>query len=247
MPINIYPSWLKFFWRRIVLEVRRANQNTKAGQLKFLSSIGLNPKTVIDVGVHNEGTPELYATFSDANFILIEPAKEFVDDILDFCKRIKNAELIQAAASNRSGISKIWIQRTRYVHAGLVGPHEETVGEGEFQEVKMITLDELWKEKKMSAPFLIKIDVDGKDLEVLQGSCEILNETDCVIVEATTKDISATINFMETHGFFLWSHADNLYKENVLWQQDLIFLNSNYRNRPEFKPRTTWTGCAISN
>lgn len=219
------------------LEVRRkhsTNRVTKHSTLKILKKLGLQPKTVIDVGVDIWGTTELYETFPNVKHVLIEPVEEYERDIMKLCERIKDVEFIKAAASNKSGISKLSVKK---------GLTNSTLGEitgGTWKkelmrEVKVITLDEVCKKKKKPEPYLIKVDVDGKDLEVLEGASDILKKTDCVIIESGIWDICRRTQFLENRGFFLWDIVDFLYKKEVLFQVDLIFLNNKYQNH-KFMP-----------
>ena len=70
----------------------RKKPSSKRDVLEILSEKGIQPKTVIDVGVHNEGTPELYEIFPNAKHVLIEPVKEFECEILKICEKIKDVE-----------------------------------------------------------------------------------------------------------------------------------------------------------
>ena len=219
--------------------LNREKTDTKRDVLKILSKKGIQPKTVIDVGVHNEGTPELYEIFPNAKHLLIEPVKEFERDILKFCKKIKDVEYIRAAASNKSGFSKLEIKRTKYVHAGIVGDvynSESGMDEKDVDIVKVITLDELVKNKKINGPYLIKVDVDGRDMEVIQGGIKTLKETNCVIIEALFPKIGETIVLLEKNVFFLWSIVDIRFRNESLMQIDLVFLNNAYKKNPQFSP-----------
>ena len=228
--------------RPLGIEIRRVfgeKPSTKRDALQILNEKGIQPKTVIDVGVHNEGTPELYEIFPDAKHILIDPVQEFERDILRLCKKIKNVEYVRAAASNKSGFSKLEIQRTKYVYGRIVGDIYESdtsMDEKDVEIVKVITLDELVKNKKTKGRYLIKVDIDGRDIEVIQGSINTLKETDCVIIEALYPKIGETIVFLEKNKFFLWGIVDIIYVNKSLFQVDLVFLNKAYQKNPQYSP-----------
>ena len=84
--------------RRDVPKHKKAIRPKKQSSLLLLSRIGMRPNIVIDVGVHKEGTPELYETFSQSRFVLIEPVREFEDDIKRACVGL-DYEIIWGAAS----------------------------------------------------------------------------------------------------------------------------------------------------
>ena len=55
-----------------------------------------------------------------------------------------------------------------------------------------VTLDSLVKEKKIPYPDFIKINVQGSELDVLQGGKRVLNNAKCLIVQ--TQDSSLNMN-----------------------------------------------------
>jgi len=49
----------------------------------------------------------------------------------------------------------------------------------------MVTLDRLWAERTLKGPVLLKLDVQGGELEVLRGARDVLKETELVVMETT--------------------------------------------------------------
>ena len=71
----------------------------------------------------------------------------------------------------------------------------------------------------------MKVDIDGRELDVLKGATETLKDTVCIVLEATLAKLAQSATFLEAHGFFLWDLVDPMYADNVLWQVDLVFLS----------------------
>jgi FkbM family methyltransferase len=211
----------------------------KSDVLEVLKKAGLKPGTVIDVGVHRDGTSELYEAFPEVKTVLIEPNEEFEADILKMCRTMKDVEYIKAAATNVSGKGTLEVVRTRYVHASLVDQVNAGHPDGlarDMKEVEMVTLDDLCRRRKFPDPYLIKVDVDGKDLEVLQGATDALKRTDCVIIEAPLHHLTLRASFLEQRGFFLYAIIEPFYARDVLWQVDLVFLNDRFKNDQSVRP-----------
>ena len=145
------------------------------GALQQLINVGLQPATVIDVGVAFE-TNELYSKFPDASVLLIEPLAEFEFFLRDICNRHK-AQYVLAAAGPKSGST------TLHVHPDLYGSSifnevEGSVVDGVPRQVPVVTLDEVCEKRALTGPYLIKVDVQGAELEVLAGARRTLQKTD---------------------------------------------------------------------
>ena len=52
-----------------------------------------------------------------------------------------------------------------------------------LRNIPAITLNEICRERNLPGPYLIKVDVDGQELDVLAGATQILQQTEYIIVE----------------------------------------------------------------
>lgn len=174
--------------------------------LERLKSLGFDPATVIDVGVAS-GTPELYRVFSRAHHVLIEPMREFVEDLRSIADRLEHADVVLAAAGEAAGQTTLNVgpelkltSRGRLLDGGFPA-HEQRL-------VPTVTLDDVWRERGLRAPALLKIDVEGSELGVLRGAEEMLKHTDCVVLECWFRQVfshaplaNAVIEHMAARGF----------------------------------------------
>lgn len=207
---------------------------TKGQSLQYLRHLGLSPTTVFDVGVHAQGTPELYTAFPKSRFVLIEPVREHENSIKSLTASL-NAEYVWAAASKEPGRTILSV-RKGLTHSQIGKLEGGTWSPGLTREIEVVTLDGLAQEKNLKGPFLVKVDVDGRDIEVLQGASEVLKQTDCVVIESVAWAIPGIGHFLGKLGFFLWDIVDMLHLEGMLWQVDLVFLNERFRDNSTFDP-----------
>jgi FkbM family methyltransferase len=144
---------------------------------------GLDRPTVIDVGVA-EGTPELYRGFPDAHFLLVEPVREYAS-ALESIGREYDSEYVIAAASDHAGSMELTVAADAH-KSSLIGGAPSPVHER--RSVDVVRLDDLCRERGLEGPFVVKVDVEGAELLVLDGAPETLRATELAILEVRLRD-----------------------------------------------------------
>lgn len=220
------------------LEVQRkpkvsptVSRSSMLGSLKQVAENGFNPQTIIDVGAAN-GTPPLYEVFPNARHILIEPLEEFTPDLKSLVSKLRNAQYFIAVANKISG------ETTINVHPDLVGSslykeEEDSDVNGVERTVPAITLDEICHAQKTEAPYLIKIDTQGSELDILEGATKILQDTETIILEVSLFEFFKggpqffdCIQFMKARGFVAYDLFSLQYRllDRALSQVDIMFV-----------------------
>jgi FkbM family methyltransferase len=105
-----------------------------------------------------------------------------------------NVTLIEKAAWNTVGKLRVKLPKGWFGLASLFRD------DGWGIEVDAIPLDEVLSREQLSKIKLIKIDVEGAEYEVLQGSTRILQNTKMVILELSRKTESC-LRLLQTLGF----------------------------------------------
>ncbi|MEG3895173.1 MULTISPECIES: FkbM family methyltransferase [unclassified Microcoleus] len=204
---------------------REIPRNTMSGSLRAAKRLGFEPKTVIDVGAAL-GTFDLYETFPDARHLLIEPIAENEPYLAKICRQLKSAEYIIAAATKASGIFTLSVS-PGLIHSSASQGVNADSSNPYLRNIRAITLDEICRERNLPGPYLIKVDVDGNELDVLAGATGILQQTEYVIVEVTLfGQIYDIIHFMKSQGFAAYDIVDLGYRllDGALWQIDMAFV-----------------------
>lgn len=210
------------------------NRTSMRGCLIQAARNGLKPQTVIDVGAAF-GTAELYEVFPFARHILIEPLKEFAPYLESILTKLEKAEYILAAAASTAG--KVTIN----VHPDLTSSSiylecEESNVNGVPRTVDAVTLDDVCRGKKAHGPYLIKIDTQGSELDVLRGAGEILKDTEFVIVESSlyknfigAPSLYDCVFFMKEHQFVIYDVFELAYRplDGALQQVNIAFVKEN--------------------
>lgn len=228
--------------RRLGIDVRRYdperdNRSTQEGAVQRLAELEIQPKTVFDVGAA-QGTPPLYHAWPNAHHVLIEPLEEFGSTLKRIAGDLLSCEVVLAAAGPVDETVTI------NVHPDLFGSslrleHEDTDVNGVPRQVPQIRLDSFTDQPP---PYIIKIDTQGYELDVIEGASEILSKTEAVILEVSFfrfheggAIFHEVIDFMCERDFVPYDVFGHLYRplDGALAQVDVAFVPSNSKLRQE--------------
>lgn len=196
--------------------------------------LGFSPKTVIDVGVA-DGTPSLLTRFPSAKHLLIEPIEEYEKALQDICSQYE-AEYVLAAAGSRSGRMEIYVNPDRLDASSLLRPTHE---KGK-REIPVVTLDDLCRERNLETPYVLKVDVGGAELQVLDGASKTLKDTALVILEVSFfsfgdgwPEFYDVIDYMKKRGFVAYDvfGGHNRPLDRARAMVDIAFVKENGRFR----------------
>ncbi|MBW4656254.1 MAG: FkbM family methyltransferase [Kaiparowitsia implicata GSE-PSE-MK54-09C] len=207
------------------------------GLLHLRHDFGFEPPTVIDVGAAL-GTFELYHAFPKARHVLIEPVAENEPYLAKLCAKLPRAEYLIAAVASQSGTAMLEVQ-PMLVHSSVTTvqsspqPGLEDVTQDEatrsptLRQIPAITLDQLCIERGLEPPYVLKLDVDGNEPDVLAGATEMLTQTEYAMIEVSLfNQIHPVIDQMRSHGFVIFDILDLMWRsgDRALWQADMAFV-----------------------
>lgn len=191
-----------------------------------IKSLGIPIETVLDVGILT-GTYELMSSFNNKKHLLIEPIIEWNDSInRNYSKSGIDYTLVNVAASNKDGTMNI---ETCTVIPGRPISHARLTDKQQGKDIRTVTvrkLDTLLLEYPHSGPYLLKIDVDGAEIDILEGAVKTLPLVNVVVIEANVRNFIERATFLQKQGFELFDIVDPCYYDDQLRQFDLVFANS---------------------
>lgn len=184
--------------------------------------------SVVDVGVR-EQTKELVSVFPHLKHHLFEPAKEFFGDIEKFYKGIDHT-LYPLALSDADSTIYLVIRSLEKngvaTHSGI----SDTAPPVDGLEVLAVTPIDVKRFDSIGMDieknFLLKVDVDGKDLHVLRGFGSMLKLASSVIVECTCYSMIERMSFVQAAGFGIVDMVDFVYYGPSLYQFDAVFVRN---------------------
>jgi len=193
--------------------------------LAILANKGLRYSTVIDLGCadgHFFVEHYMRGFFSesvpvniDAN-ALYEPSLKAIQEVLDGHYRID-------AASDKGGE----IELTTSIH-----PYWSSLrssGDWYWERIQKTTsgtrivpavrLDDLAADLKLAPPYLLKLDIQGAEVQALRGARRVLSETDVIICEADMADFQAINSEITSAGFDLYdiTHLSYAADQSLGW------------------------------
>lgn len=171
---------------------------------------GFKPSTVFDIGV-GYGTQWLYDAFPNAHFVLLEPQTRFEPALNSICERL-DAEYHLVGVGEVEQSLPLYRLPDSPTGSSFLPPSEQ--GEkiwGSFERseetMPIVRLD---RYTGQAGPFLIKIDTEGFEMEVLRGADCVLAKTDLVLMEVAVMkrqqgeaDLIEIGVVMKRHGFRL--------------------------------------------
>jgi len=95
---------------------------------------------------------------------------------------------------------------------------------GQYRRVPKISLDDFMSTRTYTEPFLLKVDVDGHELSVLQGAKSVLPRCTVVIAEAAHEALVDLVSFLKAAGFRLFDLVEPCYYDDSFWQCDLVMV-----------------------
>ena len=158
----------------------------------------INDCVVFDIGA-NFGYLSLVWAKSISKFGNVFSFEPNINVYNSFCKSILANGLskiiipVYSAVGCENKNIKIFLNNT---HSNIIN----TENSKEYNNVKMITIDSYFIENNLNKCDLVKIDVDGIELDILKGSIETLKKFRPVFVVETNNDIQI-INFFKQNDY----------------------------------------------
>lgn len=172
--------------------------------------------TVIDVGVGDQGSPFLYSRFPDSFFISIDCLFEAAEAVKRHLPESRSY-FVQTAVGAENSETNFQVSakpsRTslleRFKNDWSSAPVEERI-------TTIRKLDDVIEEFEslmgsLEMPLLLKIDIEGYELECLRGATRVLSKTSYIILECPLTDnfensysFSDLVGFMAKHSFELF-------------------------------------------
>jgi FkbM family methyltransferase len=189
--------------------------------------------TVYDIGAHRGGwTESVRHVFPDADFLLFEANPTHADDLARtgaryFIEMLSSEEkVVDFYATGEPGDS---YYRELTPNYSEVSP----------RRMRTTTLDALVERNDLPPPDLIKVDVQGAELDVLTGGARVLPHAKLVLLECALDEYNAGapafgdyLEFMQSRDFTPFEFMDPKWLGSRMMQVDVLFVTRRTSRRP---------------
>jgi FkbM family methyltransferase len=193
------------------------------------------PHVIYDIGA-NVGTWTLLAKaiFPEVEIHAFEPLPAHAERFKLVAENLANVHLhLVALGSNRTRAN---LRVTNFSDASSllelteIGKHQWNLAQIAEVPVPVERLDDWITQHQLSPPELLKLDVQGGELEVLRGAKQSLIKTKAILAEVSFKEFyygqcqfDEVVSFLADHGFFVYAFGKNTSQGSQLIQLDVLF------------------------
>jgi FkbM family methyltransferase len=201
--------------------------------------------TILDIGA-NEGqfAQKISFAFPHVRLLCFEPLKESFERLVKNVGHIQNAEFYHFALGATE--SRMSINKNEYSPSSslldMLDLHKSNFNFAvavEAEEIEIRRLDDI-EITPLEHPLLIKIDVQGYEMNVIKGGPKIINSADVVIIETSYyplyKDqplFDDIYKYFINHGFQFAGNIDQLIapSTNKILQGDAVFIKADQMSK----------------
>ena len=168
------------------------------------------PKIFIDIGAHvGEYTKEVLKRYPKIDIFLFEPSSENKPILENEFSKLSNVNNNSCALSNKNGKHKLYFDKSGSVLASLTNrrlDHFDSMDNmNSSEEIDVKRFDDFWKTTKYKNDTIIdyvKIDVEGHELDVLEGFGDLIYNIRIIQFEFGGANIDTRTFFQDFWYFF---------------------------------------------
>ncbi|MHB8790383.1 MAG: FkbM family methyltransferase [Desulfobulbaceae bacterium] len=199
--------------------------------------VGFSPKCIFDCGASvGQWSYKVSRLFPGAQIVAIEPNSMVIEKAREQLKSVRPAVILEQCAigaTTGTAFLNIWDNEHTKMSGSSLKDHVQGEPRNKM-EVRLETLDNICQRHK-TVPDLVKLDLQGGELEALKGAEQILQNTEVIISEfgCLPAYIDRTTPFdlmkvMYEHDYCLYDIIDLIYRpyDNALTGGDFIFVKN---------------------
>jgi FkbM family methyltransferase len=196
---------------------------------------------ILDIGGGIGASVNLYNKFFPGNRIIVfEPILENYNAIISKFRDFPNIEVYNLAAGNEN--SKEQINVANRITSSSILPlaadpestfyNEKSLGKNRIESIEIVRLDDFLA-KIHDKTGIMKIDVQGYEMNVLKGAELVLKGTNIVVLEVTNHNVYAGSpkyfdidTFMRDHDFTLYDIIPSVLDRGKSKEWDVIYISN---------------------
>ena len=226
--------------------VRRLQLPSMDWSLRHLRQRGLRPAAVVDIGAfRGEWTQMAQAVFPEAQFLMVEAQPSQQPTLEAVARTLGRNVAVRIALLGPESREAATLHQ--YDHAATAASVLSDPRSSHSRSITcpMVTLDQLLADAGFPAVGLLKLDVQGFELEVLKGARQTLEQAEAILLEVSlialyqnNPLLHEVTAFMHDRGFCTYDVCSLVRRplDDALCQTDLLFL----REASPLRTRREW-------
>ena len=202
--------------------------------IQRLTSLPL--KNIWDIGAHQGETALYFAkSFPQLTIRSFEPVSSNYNLLIQNCRKLENFHAHNFALGEESTKTKIFLQGASVIHSLRDDLNKPSAEDAKAEDIEVKSIDYVLNEFNTVMIDLLKIDVEGYEIQVLEGARKSLAEKkiNFIYLETGLDDrfntIQSLINFLKPIGYLPyafyeqtahWTGKQNLWYWNTLFVKD---------------------------
>jgi FkbM family methyltransferase len=224
----------------------RAGVPSLPGLLGHLRENGFVPAAILDVGANaGEWSRVAASIFGSSKIVMFDGDPENEAVLHNTVREIGARSSFFLSLLGAEKKDAVTFYRPEAGTTGSSVLAEMTSYSKEAIKLKMDTLDSLMENAGLGAPLMMKLDVQGFELEILKGGKKALGAAEVVIMEASLLQynegaplFAEVVAYMDREGFAVYDFCGQNRRESdgALFQTDVVFVRreSSLRARRKF-------------
>jgi FkbM family methyltransferase len=203
--------------------------------LRALRALDVQPRTIVDAGANlGQFARAAAESFPGARIIAFEPLPEVAEAMRRNLRDRPHVRVRAEALGPEDGT--VHFHRNEYSQASSVlslraeAAASYNLRERDLVDVPVVRLDTALRGETLDPPVLLKLDLQGYELEALRGAEETLARTDHVLVEVALQPmyegqptLEELVSFLDAAGFRFLSPVAFLRDRGRITQMDVVF------------------------
>jgi FkbM family methyltransferase len=198
-----------------------------ATRLANLRRAGFVCSGAVDGGAYRGGwSRDFWSVYPDAPTILVDPLPEVATSLRELAAKRPPSTFHAVALGSASG--RVTFRRDE-TNSAIVSPDKPTSAS---ISVPVVTIDELLRGTREFVPNLLKLDLQGHEIEALKGCSKLAASFEVIVTEVSILRIGDVPIFHELdgyldgNGFRLYDFIPQYYrpKDGALWQGDAFYV-----------------------
>jgi FkbM family methyltransferase len=218
--------------RRVAIHLGRPDPHWS---LSLLRRLGFNPRSTMDVGAFvGDWSRICLRVFPETHITCVEPQDATQKQLQELASRHSNVRVVKTLLGRQ--------ERTGVPFAGF-GPGSSVLLSGSKDASRqMTTIDRLIDDGLCQAPELLKLDVQGYEMEILEGyinhfdACRVIQcELSLLPLIPGAPLLQEMMSYLDRRGFVMFDIDEIIHgpKDGAVWQIDAIFCRTDSSLRNE--------------